>query len=99
MASSWWKVNEEPEQGLLREIREELGIEIEILKHFGDNRNYMNGVSTLVHWYECSPLTFTLAVGGDLAEAKRVRRNDVLRVCPEEVVKLYPESVKEYLMT
>ena len=85
--------NETDENALIREMQEEAGIKVKVVK-FLDTHSY-NG--TLIKWYICEPLTFELKPGDDLEEVKFVAKEDVIKVCDKEAISRWPSKVRAYL--
>jgi 8-oxo-dGTP diphosphatase len=91
------KKGETDAQALRREIKEEVGIEIEIKKFIDDI--YTPDREFKGNWYLCSPLSTDLQVGGDLVEAKFVPKEKVFECCSKEAVLLWPKKVVKYFKT
>lgn len=47
------EIEELPEQAAIRELKEELNIEVDILKYIGAKEFEDNGVMLKYHWYKC----------------------------------------------
>lgn len=84
---------ETDEEGLLRGIMEEAGIEIGILKYLASHRTPKN---TLVKWYECEALTYDIRAGSDLSEVRWVPKSRVIEMCNDGAKTLWPKQIQEY---
>ncbi len=84
---------ETDEQGLIRGIMEEVGIDVRPGKHLG---SYKTSKGMIVNWYECVPLTPDIKVGSDLEDAMWVPFEEVLVVCHKDAISLWPREVLEY---
>jgi len=91
------KENESGEKAIVREIKEETGIEIRI-KEFLEEK-VLPDVKTKVKWYLCSAITNAndLKVGDDLIEAKFVPKSEVVKICDPQAISYWPQKVIEYL--
>ncbi|MFC2136173.1 NUDIX hydrolase [Bacteroidota bacterium] len=81
------------EEALHREIMEETGLKIKIVKLLGDN--IIMGIYW-VKWFLCKPLTLELNIGSDLQEAKWVEKSKTLEFCDEKFTSVVPDEVKKY---
>lgn len=88
------ELNENEEQALVREMREESGIDIKV-DRFLDER-VTPDAQVRARWYLCSPLTHDLRAGDDLVEVKYVLKSDILKVCDQKAISLWPSRVIEY---
>ena len=84
---------ENNESALIRGIKEEAGIEIQVVRYLGTHRTPRH---TEVKWYECIPKTYNIVAGSDLEEIKWVSKKDVLNLCRVEAISLWPKEIKEY---
>ena len=89
------ELNETEEQALVREMREEAGIEIKV-GEFLDER-VVPDANVKTRWYLCSPLTHDLSPGDDLSEVKYVPKSDVISICDPKAISFCPPRVIEYL--
>ena len=85
---------EDDEAVLKRGIREEAGIEIKVFAHIGNMRTPHK--NTLVNWYFCDAVTFTLQSGSDVNDARWVAREEVAALCSEKGKALWPREAKLY---
>ena len=83
---------ETDEEGLIRGIREEAGIEIKVSKYLASHQTPKH---TLVKWYECEALTYEIHPGSDLERVEWISRSEVPRYCGEGC-RLWHEEIKEY---
>ncbi len=88
------KNNEGEKAALIREIKEETGIEIKINKFLDEKIIF--GTNTRVRWYLCSPISHNLKAGSDLIEVKFVPKSKVIRVCDPKAISLWPPKVMTY---
>lgn len=86
---------EEDTAALVREIKEESNIDVEVIKKFG---SVTPRTDLVVNWYLCKPVTFDLRPGDDLVDAKFVPLEEVTNVCDPKAVSLWPDEVKAYFM-
>jgi 8-oxo-dGTP pyrophosphatase MutT (NUDIX family) len=87
------ELGETDEQGLIRGIMEEAGIEVKPGKYVG---SHITPKGTIVNWYECEPLSSDITAGSDLEGVMWVPFGEVLVVCHERAISLWPEEVVEY---
>lgn len=85
---------ESEEQAIKREIKEEAGIEIKVIKFFDGTSDATK--NTNIRWYLCQALTHNLKPGDDLAEVKFVHKRKVRVSCGARATDLWPPKVKEY---
>lgn len=81
---------------LKREIMEEAGIEVEVLRHIGQ---YINLKGKEIHWYECNPLiqnTKDVRPGSDVVKLVWIEKRKVPRYCGRHVISQWPDEVLEY---
>lgn len=88
------KKNETEEQGLIREIMEEAGIDIHVIKFLDETIVTEN--KRVAKWYLCRPLTHELRPGDDLTDVKYVDRVKVKEVCSPKANSLWPPKIIEY---
>jgi 8-oxo-dGTP diphosphatase len=86
--------NETDEQALLREMKEETGLNISIRRFLGTKTDTRNNVS--VRWYLCTPISAKACAGSDLAELLFVPIASVRDVCDPKAVALWPDEVVQY---
>jgi len=86
---------EDDESALKRGIKEEAGIEIQVERYLGC---HLTSRHTKVRWYECIPKTNDIKAGSDLSEVKWIAREEVLNMCADEAVSLWPKEIKEYFI-
>lgn len=86
--------NETPEQAVVREIKEEAGIDVKV-ERFLDER-LVPPKNAIVKWYLCSPMTHDLRADSDLVEVKYIPKSDVLEICSPRAMSLWPLKVIEY---
>ncbi len=86
---------EAEEEAIIREIKEEAGIEIKIIKFIDEKR--LDDKKIKVRWYLCSPVTSDLKPGSDLVEIKFAPKKELLKVCHPKAISLWPPKVREYL--
>ena len=79
-------------QALIREIEEEANIKIQVLNLIDEFSNK----EMRVKWYICRPQTTMIKPGDDLADVKFVPKEDVIKLCDEKAISLWPPKVKEY---
>jgi 8-oxo-dGTP pyrophosphatase MutT (NUDIX family) len=88
---------ESDEQGVLRGMKEELGITVSISSFLGSHVSLKN---TKAKWYLCSPRSFDVVAGSDLEDFKWVPKKEVVQFLldnrGEESVALWPEQVADY---
>ncbi len=84
---------ETDEQGLIRGMMEEAGIEVKPGKHLGSHQ-IPGDVTT--NWYECKPLTSNITAGSDLEEAAWIPLEKVLIICQKRLTSLWPQKALEY---
>lgn len=86
--------NETDEIALIREIREEAGIEVKVGKYIASH--LIPSSKKEARWYECFSLTNKITSGDDLEKVKWVLRRDVLNVCSERAYSLWPKKIIDY---
>ncbi len=84
--------NETDEEAVVRGIREETGISVEVIKFIGTHQSSKN---TSVNWYLCKTDTTDLIVGSDLEDVKWVAISDVYDSNGEIARSLWPQEVQE----
>lgn len=84
--------NETDEEAVVRGIREEIGITVEVVKFIG---THLSPKNTLVNWYFCKTDNTNLIVGSDLEDAKWVAISDVYNSNGEIARSLWPQEVQE----
>ena len=87
------EIGETDEEGLIRGIMEEAGIEIKVLRYLASHRTPKH---TLVKWYECEALTYDIRAGSDLSEVRWVPKNEVMGMCHNRAKTLWPQQIQEY---
>lgn len=86
--------NETDEEALRRGIKEEIGIEVDIISFIG---SHQTPKGTLVNWYHCKTNSVNLVVGSDLEDARWVAVEEALDLSGELSKSMWPESVRELL--
>lgn len=84
---------ETDEEGLIRGIMEEAGIEIKVSKYLASHRTPKH---TLVKWYECEALTYNIRAGSDLSGVRWVPKSEVIGMCNDRAKTLWPQQIQEY---
>lgn len=84
---------ETDEQGLIRGIMEEAGIEVKPGRYLGSHETPKG---TIVNWYECEPLAQNIVAGSDLDGVMWVPFGEVIVLCHENAISLWPQEVLEY---
>lgn len=84
---------EDEKMGLIREMREELGADLEVEEFIGSGKS-LHG-NWLVKWYWCS-LEGEPKPGSDLSEVRFVPKEEAVRLCREDIRERWPEEVKKY---
>ena len=84
---------ETDEEGLIRGIMEEAGIEIKVSKYLASHRTPKH---TLVKWYECEALNYDIRAGSDLSEVRWVPKSEVIEMCHDRAKTLWPQQIQEY---
>lgn len=79
---------------LVREIREESNLDIEVKQEMGEK---IEPDGKVVRWYLCNALTDDIKAGSDLIDIKFVPRADVLNWCDQKAIDAWTDEVKEYL--
>jgi 8-oxo-dGTP diphosphatase len=85
---------ESVEQAVRREIREEAGIDVEVVESLGIVDFEEQGAR--VHWYRCTPLTEGLRAGDDVEEVQYVSRAEAVRRFPRDSGRHFPDAVREF---
>jgi ADP-ribose pyrophosphatase YjhB (NUDIX family) len=83
---------ESDQETLIRGVREEAGIEVEIIKFVGSHETPKGN---LVNWYLCRTSDVDLVVGSDLEEVRWVPLNEVLELSGETEKMMWPEEVRQ----
>lgn len=83
---------ESDQKAIIRELREEAGIEIEIIGFIG---SHQTPKGTLVNWYLCRSDNTDLIAGSDLEEVRWVAVDEVKKLYGETGKSLWPEKVKK----
>lgn len=81
------------EEALVRGISEEAGIPVRVGKFIGEHESITH---KLVKWYECFSDTGDVLAGSDLQELKWVSKEEVLEICHERAINLWPDEIKNY---
>ena len=89
--------NESEKNALLREIKEETNLDIQIIKKICRYEITENDV--VVSWYLCSTKSGETTPGDDLDQIDFVKRNDVIKKCDKRAVTLFPKKVIHYFST
>lgn len=87
------EANETDEQGLIRGIMEETGIQVRPGKFLGSHKTPKG---TRVNWYECEPESVDIRAGSDIEEVRWVPFEEVQSVCHESAVSLWPIEIRQY---
>jgi 8-oxo-dGTP pyrophosphatase MutT (NUDIX family) len=89
--------NETDEEGTVREVREESGIEVKILNPIGERKEAERGIH--LKWFLCEPvhLSATPIKGSDLEEVRFAPISEVAALCDPSVVAQWPEKLKRFL--
>jgi 8-oxo-dGTP diphosphatase len=82
------------EHAVTRELREEAGIEVEVLECVGIVELEQQGVRA--HWFRCAPLTDDLRAGDDVVEVEYVAPAEAVRRFPRDSAGHFPDAVKKY---
>lgn len=86
--------NEADEAALIREIREEAGIEVKVGKYIASHLTPTSKKEA--RWYECFSLNNKIIPGDDLEKVKWVPRRDVLNVCGKRVYSFWSKEIIDY---
>ncbi len=86
--------NESDEEVLIRGVKEEVGIDIEVVRYLASHTTPTS--KREARWYECHAKTGNITVGSDLENAMFVNPEDVLRICAERVYSKWPKEIIEY---
>jgi len=94
---------ETPQQNILREIKEETGLDVEIKRFFDVhvNRRITNGKRSIVifSWFLVEPIGNREPVkGDDLMELKWVPKKEAMGYFPDNFIEHIPWNVKEFLL-
>jgi len=82
------------EEALIREIREETGLEISVGRYIGSHKTPTSRREA--RCYECFYVSGELRAGDDLEEGIWVPRNQVLTSCDIEATQLWSKEVRDY---
>lgn len=85
---------ESAEQALIREIKEEAGIEIKPKRLLA--KKLIPEARLETRWYLCSAKTDDLKPGGDLSKVKFIPKAQVVVFCDSKAISLWPSRVVEY---
>ena len=83
---------ETDEQGLIRGVKEEAGIDIIVGKYLATHHTI---TPTEVKWYECFAKTYDIKAGSDLTEVKWTPKNEVLKYIDYQIP-LLPQKILNY---
>lgn len=85
--------DETDEAGLIRGILEEASIQVKPGRYLG---THYSPKGTRVNWYECKPETTDIVAGSDLDEVKWVPFGEVMEVCDNDAIALWPQAILSY---
>ncbi|SRR3989344_8097383 len=85
---------ESDQEALIRGMREEAGLEIEVGKYLGNHATPTS--QREAKWYECSAKTDKVFVGSDLEDIKWIPRKEVLNYCSPRATELWPQNIQDY---
>lgn len=86
------KGQETDQEALIRGIREEAGIEIEVIKFIG---SHQTPKGARVNWYLCRTSNTDLIVGSDLEEVRWIPVPEVSKLSGETAKLMWPKAVRE----
>jgi 8-oxo-dGTP diphosphatase len=88
------EARESLEEAVKREIREEAGIEIDVVESLGIVDFEERGAK--VHWFRCAHRAGELRAGDDVVEAEYVTPAEAIRRFPPGSGRHFPDAVKTY---
>jgi len=90
--------NEQPEEAVIREIKEETNLDIKIIEKFQKvNLFTINNIQAEMHFFLCKPITMDLKQGSDLEKVKWVDKKEVLNNLNPVFVSWLTDEVIDYL--
>ncbi|MBU0977664.1 MAG: NUDIX domain-containing protein [Nanoarchaeota archaeon] len=81
------------EEALVRGMLEGVGISVRVGKCLGEHETTTH---KLVKWYECFSDTDDVHAGSDLQEVRWVSKEEVLDICSERAIGLWPSEIVGY---
>lgn len=87
--------NESEAAALIRELKEETNLDIQIVEKMCSYK--IKEIGVVASWYLCSTKSGEATPGDDLTEVAFVEKNKVVEKCHERAVKLWPREVLDYL--
>ncbi len=88
------EAGESLEEAVVREMREEAGIEVAVVASLGTVDVAEHGARA--HWFRCAPRTHDLRAGSDVVEVAYVAPAEAARRFPEGSERNFPDAAKAY---
>jgi 8-oxo-dGTP diphosphatase len=90
------EAGESLEQAVKRELREEAGIDVDVVARLGVVDLAAEGGRGLVTWFRCAPRNHALAAGDDVTQVEYVSPAEAVARFPPASGRYFPDGVKAF---